>query len=723
MSVDKNKRLRGEDADDHSTTKKACTDTAQSPISSIISVQVRDKSIRIDAIWQKLSECTRVSTDREHILQNGSSQLTISGLSLPLMRWFRIAMEEKDVSGGLIIPTCGEGDCISHWRTLASIKQPGTGEMDVSEDTILPLHDNPSIDTDDSQVDVIEESNDHDDEKECIQGVTAPKSTVRQGSHLCQHESGCATRACFGPPRSKLASFCRKHALAGFVDVKSKKCCHPSGCDRRPSFGPAGSKAASFCREHAPAEFVNVKDKRCSHTPVCDKIPHFGAPKSKIASFCKEHAPIGFVNVKHKKCSHSLGCDRQPAFGPAGSKVAFFCKEHAPAEFVDVKSKKCSHPSGCDRQPHYGPAGSKLASFCREHAPLEFVDVKNKKCSHPSGCDKIPHFGPQGSKVASFCREHAPGGFMNVKSKKCSHSTGCDRRPTFGPAESKVASFCREHAPTGFVDVNHKKCTHPSECKSRANFGPLFADQRHCARHREANEYAKRHPKCAHRGCKQRPTHTDQDNNYPIRCEEHRLKNDKDVIQRECKGCHLTWFIRDGLEYCNDCHDFRTKKPQKRQEMDIVNFLSTEGVKFKHDQTVDADCSRKRPDLQLEPESDAEDYVVCVEVDEDQHRTYACACEQARIFEIAQAYGGRRVVFIRYNPDGFRDKNGKSARVAQGTRKKRLINLIRSIRLHPPTKAFITIFYLFYDGDDGINRAVEPDFEQNRMTISMPEDD
>ncbi len=46
-------------------------------------------------------------------------------------------------------------------------------------------------------------------------------------------------------------------------------------------------------------------------------------------------------------------------------------------------------------------------------------------------------------------------------------------------------------------------------------------------------------------------------------------------------------------------------------------------------------------------------HVLIVEVDEDQHKTYDCICENRRLMEISKDVSHRPVVMVRFNPDGY----------------------------------------------------------------------
>lgn len=72
------------------------------------------------------------------------------------------------------------------------------------------------------------------------------------------------------------------------------------------------------------------------------------------------------------------------------------------------------------------------------------------------------------------------------------------------------------------------------------------------------------------------------------------------------------------------------------------------------DKTVQDGCSKKRPDMLLDMGSHA----IIVEVDENQHVNYDCSCENKRLMELSQDVDHRPIVFIRFNPDKYFDKDG-----------------------------------------------------------------
>jgi hypothetical protein len=72
------------------------------------------------------------------------------------------------------------------------------------------------------------------------------------------------------------------------------------------------------------------------------------------------------------------------------------------------------------------------------------------------------------------------------------------------------------------------------------------------------------------------------------------------------------------------------------------------------DKKVQDGCSSRRPDLLL----DVGSHIIIVEVDENQHTGYDSSCENKRLMEISRDLQYRPIVFIRFNPDGYKNHEG-----------------------------------------------------------------
>jgi len=94
----------------------------------------------------------------------------------------------------------------------------------------------------------------------------------------------------------------------------------------------------------------------------------------------------------------------------------------------------------------------------------------------------------------------------------------------------------------------------------------------------------------------------------------------------------------------------------KTKELYVADFVKNNF----HDKTIMCDkvvsggCSRRRPDIMI----DFGYQILIVEVDEGQHDLYETTCEEQRINDIYTDLGDRPIVLIRFNPDGYKTKNG-----------------------------------------------------------------
>ena len=57
---------------------------------------------------------------------------------------------------------------------------------------------------------------------------------------------------------------------------------------------------------------------------------------------------------------------------------------------------------------------------------------------------------------------------------------------------------------------------------------------------------------------------------------------------------------------------------------------------------------------------DLEYQVIIIEVDENQHTSYDCSCENKRLMELSQDIGHRNLIFIRFNPDSYKTRENKT---------------------------------------------------------------
>lgn len=148
-----------------------------------------------------------------------------------------------------------------------------------------------------------------------------------------------------------------------------------------------------------------------------------------------------------------------------------------------------------------------------------------------------------------------------------------------------------------------------------------------------------------------------------------------DKIRRTCKECGGGSLCKIPLcetranakyeGYCMSCfvnnpenRDKPAMRNYKTKEKDVVDRIREIFPDFTWvaDKRVYDGCSLRRPDLLL----DLGSHIVIIEVDENKHEGYDCACENKRLMELSQDLDHRPIVFIRFNPDSYINEDGET---------------------------------------------------------------
>lgn len=590
------------------------------------------------------------------------------------------------------------------------------------------------------------------------------KSHIHEGminikSKKCLH-LGCRKRASFNFPDEKSAIRCKDHILEGMMDVRSIKCIYET-CIKRASFNLLGEKRPLYCRDHKLDSMIDIRSPKCLK---CDKTANFNFLGETKPIYCKEHIMNGMLDIKHRKC---LECNKIPVFNVQGEKDGMYCKDHMKDNMVNVVSKRCIYPN-CGKIPSHNYEGERCAIFCRLHKYKDMVDVVTKRCL---SCKKKPHFNYPTEKRGIYCREHMLDGMVDIISKKCSF-LNCDKQPIYNYPTKKNGIYCGEHKLDNMVNIKSSKCsydgcniiphynypgesrrlfciTHSNEgmidirnrrcksigCERTATFGKLFHPKIHCSKHRNLNEFKNNNPKCTFNKCKNKPYYSDDQ--YPKRCEQHKLDIDKNIVEKPCISCGLKYFLDDNTNLCPSCFEFKArkvdmtpneerveillsnkysylniKKQIKVKEIKILNLFQSNCIDFlTHDKKIPDGCSRYRPDFVIEFDM----VTIIIEVDEHQHMSYDPSCELGRMLAIHQDLGGIPVLFIRYNPDSYKDTEGKTVRKSDKQREQFLLDYLKGLRNRCDLIAKdnemwspnLGVVYLFYDKFDKLDIKIE----------------
>jgi hypothetical protein len=497
--------------------------------------------------------------------------------------------------------------------------------------------------------------------------------------------TGCTKRASYGLGKGQKPSSCSSHKTVEMVNLLERRKCSHEGCEVRPRYGIPQEGKATRCSQHKTEGMSNVSDKRFCQHEGCSFRPRFGYKDGK-SMYCGKHKLTDMVDKTHKVCEQE-GCKLLASFGIKGGKIRF-CSLHKTSEMVDISHKVCES-LGCDSRPIYGFKNGK-ARFCTVHKEKKMINVSDRLCEK-EGCDLRPIFGVKGEK-ARFCGFHKESGMIDVYHKRC-EKEDCDLRPHYG-VRGKEGKFCAKHKQPGMIDVSHRRCKHEG-CETRVLYGKPGLQRTHCFQHREKGMIRRPNAKCRSKGCKELAVWGV--NWVPRHCEDHKVEDDENLVERPCSKCGLD-SVLDAEGYCETCHPETWARVRLAKQNGLMNYLDARGLKGDStDRIVDGGvCGMDRPDRVY----DFGDKIVVLECDENQHDNRPCLCEQTRMINIGQSFGGLPVYFIRWNPDDYSPEDEKKNPEVLSKRYKLCGDLISDIQENRITlpNALVSAVYLYYDG-------------------------
>jgi hypothetical protein len=399
------------------------------------------------------------------------------------------------------------------------------------------------------------------------------------------------------------------------------------------------------------------------------------------------------VDVVNKRCAY-IGCTViSPAFDHIGGKGAY-CLEHKSSDMINVLAKTCAY-AGCVTQPTFGEVGSK-EKYCATHKTFTMTDITCRKCLHPA-CTKQPSYNFHGL-VGIYCTMHKLSGMENVRGRHCAQSGCFIENPSFDHPGGK-GKYCAGHKTDGMIDVKHKHCEHQG-CTIRARYGCPGCEPTHCTQHRQVGMLRKPTARCTI--CKNKQAIYGK-NYTPTHCEDHRADDDVNLVERACVSCGLL-YVLDANDRCELCNPESFTKARLQKQNALMGALDSRKdlpTPVSTDTIIDGGaCGKERPDRIY----DLGDKILILECDEHQHRDRQCHCEQTRMVNIAQSYGGVPVYFIRWNPDGYSPSDKRMQLESLEKRQKLAGYIIRDINMgrHIPPPALCAAIYLYYDDWDGI---------------------
>lgn len=273
---------------------------------------------------------------------------------------------------------------------------------------------------------------------------------------------------------------------------------------------------------------------------------------------------------------------------------------------------------------------------------------------------------------------------------------GCNTYACYNLEGETRAKFCKSHAEPGMIDIKHKTCQHP-DCETRTRYGKPGRSPTHCAQHRETGMIQRPNSFCIQQSCREKAIYGP--NMIPVHCESHKEPDDLNLVENNCKSCGFLYVLDDN-GHCESCDPTKFQRARLAKQNALMTFLDRNGYPGEQtDKVIDnGTCGKERPDRII----DLTDKIIVIECDEHQHKDRACECEQTRMINIGQSYGGIPIYFIRWNPDNYKTPAGRQQENITGRYDGLLthLNFIKEGKMQLP-HALVSVFYMYFDGWKG----------------------
>jgi hypothetical protein len=399
------------------------------------------------------------------------------------------------------------------------------------------------------------------------------------------------------------------------------KLCEFETCRKQASYGDFYGKPIR-CKEHK--QEYKIVNMLCTNDGCKISASYnFQGLRSK---FCFEHKTNEMADIKNKTCEHD-GCKLQSCFNYDGEKNGLYCSVHKEINMINVKRKKCVE-ANCNIIPTFNYDGEKVAKYCKQHKNPNMINVTRKTCEY-NECKKAPNYNYVGEISGVFCGEHRLQNMENINAKSCEY-INCKKIPNYNFSKEQSGRFCKEHCLSTMVDVINKSC-----------------------------EFT---------GCIKQPCYNFLGESKAIFCSQHKYINMVDVHNPKCKSnfCLGSLGNKKYKGYCSNCYrnlfptdPLTLQMNSKTKEIAVRDYINSGFEGFQHDKplwTGNCDCTHRR---RIDHRKLIGNTLLCIETDENQHKGYDEKDEKVRYDDLFMLHGGK-FLYIRFNPDKFKDKNDKS---------------------------------------------------------------
>jgi hypothetical protein len=422
-----------------------------------------------------------------------------------------------------------------------------------------------------------------------------------------------------------------------------------------PGFNEPNEITPICCVSCKTDTMIDVKNKKCK----CNKAPHFNEPGNNNGVCCASCKTDTMIDITNKKCK----CNKVPVYNEPGETKPICCASCKTNTMINIKHKKCK----CNKFPSYNEIGKTTPICCLNCKTDSMINVVNKRCK----CNKFPSYNEIGKTTPICCLNCKTDSMINVLNKRC--KCGISHLSFNEPGNNK-GICCASCKTDTMIDVVHKKC----KC---GKVNPCF------------NVFNEKTSICCS-SCK-------TENMIDIR-----NKNQK------CPGNILTGCPYNSKgnikykKYCTEC--FRREFPldpltfqirSKTKEIAVRDFINSVFNGFQHDKILETghcDCTIRR---RIDHRKLIGNTLLVIETDENQHKKYETMNEETRYDDLFMAYSGKWI-YIRFNPDKYKDKFGKNKNPAIATRlealKTEIEKQIKRIE-NEENKELVERVYMFYD--------------------------
>ena len=407
----------------------------------------------------------------------------------------------------------------------------------------------------------------------------------------------------------------------------TRKLCKEETCIKEPSYNFPNELGKLYCSTHKLPGMIRNDNNKCiykNNDIKCNIIPTYGIKDDK-PKYCFEHSKLfeNMIRNTNDLCkwkNNDEFCTIRAIFNIEGTKKAIYCNIHKENGMVNVINYDKCLENGCKTRPSFNFINGSKGIYCNIHKKENMVNVKDKRCLH-EGCIKIASYNLVGSKEYLYCNEHKLENMVNIKSKKCEF-IGCNILPTYNSIGETIKRFCAKHKDDNMIDIKHSKCIE-EECKKEAYCNFIGKKERlYCCRHKKIGMV---------------------DLTKTI-CKYNEISNCMSSVGKKFDGYCLRCYI--GL-FPNESRTIN----YKTKELKVCEFIreNFKDYTIQFDKIIENGCSKRRPDIYI----DMGNYTIIIEVDENQHDTYANICENKRYMEIFRDLGNRPMYLIRFNPDKY----------------------------------------------------------------------